>query len=290
MTYIETWDETSPPGDEAISLGDDRIRGFKRALRERLAADHKFLADETGVTTIGYHLPVHLIDNVTDPAAIATTGIIYAKTSASAIELFFRDASGLITQLTYPGRVQGDIEYYSAANTKERLAKDANATRYLANTGTDNNPKWDLVNLTNGVTGILPVANGGTGRSGALGISQVTGSTDIYPGGVEEDMTDMSITLTTIGTKLLVFFTAPFFAAVDSDWYIKTYIDGVAKYTAHLTGLATNTFQQSMQWLETGLTPGSHTIKIRWYTGSGGLINQMGASGGKRVLTCQDLD
>jgi hypothetical protein len=58
---------------------------------------------------------------------------------------------------------QGDILYASAANTAVRLPKNINATRYLANTGTDNNPAWAQINLANGITGTLPVANGGTG-------------------------------------------------------------------------------------------------------------------------------
>jgi hypothetical protein len=57
--------------------------------------------------------------------------------------------------------------YASGANTLARLAKDTNATRYLSNTGTSNNPAWAQINLTNGVTGILPVANGGTNASSA---------------------------------------------------------------------------------------------------------------------------
>jgi hypothetical protein len=60
---------------------------------------------------------------------------------------------------------QGDMLYASATNTWANLSKDATATRYLANTGTNNNPKWDQVNLTNGVTGILPIANGGTNKA-----------------------------------------------------------------------------------------------------------------------------
>lgn len=54
---------------------------------------------------------------------------------------------------------QGDLLYGSAANTLSRLAKDANATRYLSNTGATNNPAWAQVDLTNGITGLLPFAN-----------------------------------------------------------------------------------------------------------------------------------
>ena len=57
----------------------------------------------------------------------------------------------------------GDILYASGANTPARLAKDAHATRVLTNTGTSNVPAWAQVTLTSGVTGTLPVANGGTG-------------------------------------------------------------------------------------------------------------------------------
>lgn len=59
----------------------------------------------------------------------------------------------------------GDIIYASASNTPARLAKDANATRVLTNTGTSNVPAWAQVTLTSGVTGTLPVGNGGTGAT-----------------------------------------------------------------------------------------------------------------------------
>jgi len=58
---------------------------------------------------------------------------------------------------------QGDLIYGSAANTPSRLAKDANSTRSLTNTGTNNNPAWAQVALATGVSGTLPVGNGGTG-------------------------------------------------------------------------------------------------------------------------------
>jgi hypothetical protein len=59
----------------------------------------------------------------------------------------------------------GDIIYASGANTPARLAKDTNATRVLTNTGTSNVPAWAQVTLTSGVTGTLPVGNGGTGAT-----------------------------------------------------------------------------------------------------------------------------
>lgn len=75
---------------------------------------------------------------------------------------------------TVPTTVQGDTLFASAANTLSALAKDTNATRYLANTGTNNNPAWAQVNLANGVTGDLPFAN--LTQGSALSVLGVTGN------------------------------------------------------------------------------------------------------------------
>lgn len=58
---------------------------------------------------------------------------------------------------------QGDVIYASGSTTLVTLAKDTNATRYLSNTGSSNNPAWAQVSLTTGVTSTLPVTSGGTG-------------------------------------------------------------------------------------------------------------------------------
>ena len=65
----------------------------------------------------------------------------------------------------YESQAQGDILYATSTTVLSRLGKDANATRVLTNTGTNNNPAWAQVTLTSGVTGTLPVGNGGTGAT-----------------------------------------------------------------------------------------------------------------------------
>lgn len=67
-------------------------------------------------------------------------------------------ANGGTGQSSY---AQGDLLYASGATAISKLAKDTNATRYLSNTGGSNNPAWAQINLANGVTGVLPNANGG---------------------------------------------------------------------------------------------------------------------------------
>ncbi|MEO6452500.1 MAG: tail fiber domain-containing protein, partial [Ginsengibacter sp.] len=60
---------------------------------------------------------------------------------------------------------QGDLLYASAANTFTALPKNLTATRYLSNTGASNNPAWAQIDLSNGVTGNLAVANLNSGTS-----------------------------------------------------------------------------------------------------------------------------
>lgn len=52
----------------------------------------------------------------------------------------------------------GSIAYTNGTNWT-MLSTSSSATRYLSNTGASNVPAWAQINLTNGVTGILPTAN-----------------------------------------------------------------------------------------------------------------------------------
>lgn len=95
---------------------------------------------------------------------------------------------------------QGDLIYGSAANTLSALAKNASASRYLSNSGSSNNPAWAQVDLTNGVTGILPVGNGGTGAAnytkgtfhGSTGSVTVAAGATLYMGPGEGNASEAS--------------------------------------------------------------------------------------------------
>jgi len=60
---------------------------------------------------------------------------------------------------------QGDLLYGSAPNTLAILPKETTPKRYLSNSGPNNNPAYSAVDIQGGVTGVLPVTNGGTGVS-----------------------------------------------------------------------------------------------------------------------------
>ena len=91
-------------------------------------------------------------------------------------------ANPAYSTFTFPTTTaQGDLLFSSAANTVIALAKSTDATRYLGNTGADNSPAWSQIALSTGVTGTLPVANGGSGQTtytdGQILIGNTSGNT-----------------------------------------------------------------------------------------------------------------
>lgn len=131
-----------------------------------------------GVGTLGVEaIPIPATDGGSGFSSYAVGDILYASTTTALSKLpdvaagSFLRSGGVSTApawstTTWPNSAaQGDINYASAVNTFTTLVKDTNATRYLGNTGASNNPAWTQINLANGVTGTLPVANGGTGAA-----------------------------------------------------------------------------------------------------------------------------
>jgi hypothetical protein len=123
-----------------------------RRFLDRLARAVELWATSSGSVTIG---DSGLLEVVIDP-----NGLLVSTADGLSV-------NGIGTT------AQGDLLYVSASNTLTVLNKSATATRYLSNTGTNNNPAWAQVDLTNGVSGTLPVANGGTGSGTAFNNNRI---------------------------------------------------------------------------------------------------------------------
>lgn len=114
---------------------------------------------QTGTTTVTLPTSGTLVETgVTTLSSLASVGTITTGTwSATAIGAT-KGGTGA-TSVT-----QGDL-LYGASNAWSKLAKDTNSTRYLSNTGASNDPAWAQVALATGVSGTLPILNGGTGQT-----------------------------------------------------------------------------------------------------------------------------
>lgn len=113
-------------------------------------------------TTSGFFIRVNGV--TIGPLAAATSGS-FAATSPitvsfpASVVTYACPTCATTAGANIPTIAQGDLLYGSATNVLSVLTKNATATRYLANTGTSNNPAWDQVNLANGVTGTIQATN-----------------------------------------------------------------------------------------------------------------------------------
>lgn len=105
MAHSRTWNaayEASPPNAQDAAQGATRIRELKLDIRERLDLDHIMDEDDTDD---GRHRQVCLVEQASDPGNLTNKGFLYTKDVGGETELFYRDATGNVQQLTDAGKL-----------------------------------------------------------------------------------------------------------------------------------------------------------------------------------------
>src|SRR5262249_3762227 len=123
----------------------------------------------------------------------AASGANSDITSLSALSTPLSAAQGGSGQSSY---TVGDLLYANSATSLSRLA-DVPAGNALISGGAGVAPTWGKVSLTNHVSGILPVANGGTGASSISGLRTAIGAA---ASGANSDITSLSALSTPLST------------------------------------------------------------------------------------------
>lgn len=109
MAFTKVWAEDQPAATGELILGDDAIRDTRIALRERLAVDHNFKADETGDAFIGRHNKVSFIEQAALGTGAEGKPILGAQTADGKAELVYVDEDDNKIQMTKGGVVNAAV-------------------------------------------------------------------------------------------------------------------------------------------------------------------------------------
>jgi hypothetical protein len=113
MGYTRVWNaayEATPAGSDPVGQGDDRIRDLKVDIRERMQRDHYF--DPAGVDADhGEHVRVMLRQTPQDPPKETAKGCVYTKEVNGITELFYKDSSGHVIQITTGGSLNAAVVF-----------------------------------------------------------------------------------------------------------------------------------------------------------------------------------
>lgn len=136
MAFTDVWNsayEAVPADTDQESLGAGVIRDLKLNLRERMKQDHSWIGDNND----GFHNGTTLISQASDPSPVfdasKTGASLYTKTVTGNVELFYKDSSGNVIQLTGAGLLLGA---FSTGDFKPTLKTTADNGWVLCDDGT----------------------------------------------------------------------------------------------------------------------------------------------------------
>jgi hypothetical protein len=188
MWAADTWNETTPSGSESPTLGDDRIRELKRAIRERLAVDHDFEASESVAfgdtnSTIGMHEGLRLKEQSSSPTTIADqAGFWSADDGSGNTELYMRgpsDATEIQLTESNCGKIKSEAIDFSKDGTTTITDTGSTTAEYPLKIFTpslsDNGGAYiyfgvDETSLDHGYLRFFKVGDGNVANSLSLGI------------------------------------------------------------------------------------------------------------------------
>lgn len=125
MANIPTtaWDETSPAGSQAVSLGDDRIREGKTQVREVIGVDHKFGSSGNDADN-GKHNKISLLEQADLGTGASGKPLLGAQTdAASNPELCYTGEDDVDLFITKGGKILLDNGRLS--NNTNLIARNA---------------------------------------------------------------------------------------------------------------------------------------------------------------------
>jgi len=321
--FTHAWDESNPLGTDDRSTADDHIRWAREDVGERMADQfYGWNTSDDGDTDAhegNYGVKkFRFRPQSSDPTGGSDTGWVYCKDVGGSIELFWENENGDIKQITKGGsggtdsllNIEADDipddtideDHIQLNNNSYLTAKDSTGTaKSLLKLNASNKLEFGQVCIlpTNSEmkddtapTESKDIANkkyvDDRIQSGqAVGTTNITETTGSWA-----DMTDMSVTLTTTGGKVLLAFTATFRDDLQYAAELRFDVDGsnqycTQKYLAY--GSTASRDVVNMQYIVSGLSSGSHTFKVQWqHVGSSGTSYQDGGSY-PRVLSAVEL-
>lgn len=137
------------PGDQDLT----DIAGISRTLGDLIYGGSSAWLKLAGNTT---STKKFLTQTGTGTASAAPGWGTIAASDIPDLSATYQPKNSNLTDFAGLTAAQGDLVFGNAAGDWNKLAKNSSAKRYLANTGTSNNPAWDQVDLASGVTGTLP--------------------------------------------------------------------------------------------------------------------------------------